>query len=115
ALISKHGGGIGLSAHNIRSNGSVIKGSNGYSSGLISFLRVFNSMAKCVDQAGRRPGAIAIYLEPWHADVEDFLELRKNHGDEDKKCRDLFTALWVNDLFMQRVEDDADWCLFSPS
>ncbi|ODV95062.1 hypothetical protein PACTADRAFT_76636 [Pachysolen tannophilus NRRL Y-2460] len=115
ALISKAAGGIGLHVHNIRACGSYIAGSNGTSSGLVPMLRVFNNTARYVDQGGnKRPGAFAIYLEPWHADIFQFLDLKKNHGKEDFRARDLFYALWIPDLFMEKVEKDEDWCLFSP-
>ena len=116
ALISQSAGGIGLSVHNIRAKGSFIKGTNGVSNGLVPMLRVFNDTARYVDQGGgKRKGAFAIYLEPWHADILDFLELKKNHGKEELRARDLFYALWVNDLFMERVENDAEWSLFCPA
>jgi ribonucleoside-diphosphate reductase alpha chain len=116
ALISQSAGGIGLSIHNIRAKGSFIRGTNGTSNGIVPMLRVFNDTARYVDQGGgKRKGAFAIYLEPWHADIEDFLELKKNHGKEELRARDLFYALWVNDLFMKRVETDADWTLFCPN
>jgi len=115
AQISKNAGGIGLSVHNIRATGSYIKGTNGTSNGLIPMLKVFNETARYVDQGGgRRKGSFAIYLEPWHFDVEDFLNLRKNHGKEEMRARDLFLALWVPDLFMERVSDNGEWTLFSP-
>ncbi|WPU67086.1 ribonucleoside-diphosphate reductase subunit alpha [Peredibacter starrii] len=116
ALISQSAGGIGLSIHNIRAKGSFIRGTNGTSNGIVPMLRVFNDTARYVDQGGgKRKGAFAIYLEPWHADIEDFIELRKNHGKEELRARDLFYALWINDLFMQRVEADADWTLMCPN
>jgi ribonucleoside-diphosphate reductase alpha chain len=116
ALISQSAGGIGLSIHNIRAKGSFIKGTNGTSNGIVPMLRVFNDTARYVDQGGgKRKGAFAIYLEPWHADIEDFLELKKNHGKDELRARDLFYALWVNDLFMRRVETDADWTLMCPN
>jgi ribonucleoside-diphosphate reductase alpha chain len=116
ALISQSAGGIGLSIHNIRAKGSFIRGTNGTSNGIVPMLRVFNDTARYVDQGGgKRKGAFAIYLEPWHADIEDFLELRKNHGKEELRARDLFYALWINDLFMKRVEADADWTLMCPN
>lgn len=116
ALISQSAGGIGLSIHNIRAKGSFIKGTNGTSNGIVPMLRVFNDTARYVDQGGgKRKGAFAIYLEPWHADIEDFLELKKNHGKDELRARDLFYALWVNDLFMKRVETDADWTLMCPN
>ncbi|MDC0037175.1 ribonucleoside-diphosphate reductase subunit alpha [Alphaproteobacteria bacterium] len=114
ALISKTAGGIGMHAHNIRGSGSRIKSTNGKSNGLIPFLKIFNETAKSVDQGGgKRKGSFAIYLEPWHADIEKFLELRKNTGAEEFRARDLFYALWIPDLFMQRVENDEDWTLMS--
>lgn len=116
ALISQAAGGIGLSIHNIRAKGSFIKGTNGTSNGIVPMLRVFNDTARYVDQGGgKRKGAFAIYLEPWHADIEDFLELKKNHGKEELRARDLFYAMWINDLFMRRVEADADWTLMCPN
>ncbi|MCM2349936.1 MAG: ribonucleoside-diphosphate reductase subunit alpha [Bacteriovoracaceae bacterium] len=116
ALISQSAGGIGLSIHNIRAKGSFIRGTNGTSNGIVPMLRVFNDTARYVDQGGgKRKGAFAIYLEPWHADIEDFIELRKNHGKEELRARDLFYALWINDLFMKRVETDADWTLMCPN
>lgn len=116
ALISQSAGGIGLSIHNIRAKGSFIRGTNGTSNGIVPMLRVFNDTARYVDQGGgKRKGAFAIYLEPWHADIEDFIELRKNHGKEELRARDLFYALWINDLFMKRVENDADWTLMCPN
>ena len=114
AQISKWAGGIGLHIHNIRSNKSKIKGTNGVSDGIVPMLRVFNNTARYVNQAGRRKGSIAVYLEPWHADVMEFLELRLNQGDEEARCRDLFLALWIPDLFMRRVSENGDWTLFSP-
>lgn len=116
ALISKSAGGIGLSIHQIRSKGSYIKGTNGYSNGLVPMLRVFNDTARYVDQGGgKRKGSIAIYLEPWHPDIFEFLDLRKNHGKEEMRARDLFYALWTPDLFMERVENNAEWSLFCPN
>ncbi|HRD58496.1 MAG TPA: ribonucleoside-diphosphate reductase subunit alpha [Ferruginibacter sp.] len=116
AKISQSAGGIGLSIHNIRATGSYIGGTNGTSNGIIPMLRVFNDTARYVDQGGgKRKGAFAIYLEPWHADVFEFLDLRKNHGKEELRARDLFYALWMNDLFMQRVEDNTTWSLFCPN
>ena len=115
AKISQSAGGIGLSIHNVRATGSYISGTNGTSNGIIPMLKVFNDTARYVDQGGgKRKGAFAIYLEPWHADVFDFLDLRKNHGKEEMRARDLFYALWVSDLFMQRVEANEDWSLFCP-
>ena len=114
AMISKWAGGIGLHIHNIRASGSKIRGTNGESSGICPMLRVFNNTAKFVNQGGKRNGSFAIYLEPWHADVEVFLQMRKNHGDEELKARDLFYALWVPDLFMERVKADGQWTLMCP-
>ncbi len=115
AKISQSAGGIGLSIHNIRATGSYIAGTNGISNGIVPMLRVFNDTARYVDQGGgKRKGSFAIYLEPWHADIFDFLNLKKNHGKEEMRARDLFYALWVPDLFMKKVETDDDWCLFSP-
>ncbi len=115
ALISQSAGGIGLSIHNIRAKGTFIKGTNGYSNGIVPMLRVFNDTARYVDQGGgKRKGSFAIYLEPWHADIFDFLELKKNHGKEELRARDLFYALWINDIFMERVEADREWSLFCP-
>jgi ribonucleoside-diphosphate reductase alpha chain len=116
AKISQSAGGIGLSIHNIRATGSYIGGTNGTSNGIVPMLRVFNDTARYVDQGGgKRKGAFAIYLEPWHADVFDFLDLRKNHGKEELRARDLFYALWIPDLFMKRVEANEDWSLFCPA
>lgn len=115
ALISQSAGGIGLSIHNIRATGSYIKGTNGASNGIIPMLKVFNDTARYVDQGGgKRKGAFAVYLEPWHADVFEFLELKKNHGKEELRARDLFYAMWIPDLFMERVKADAEWSLFCP-
>src|SRR6201994_2850704 len=115
AKISQSAGGIGLSVHNVRATGSYISGTNGTSNGIIPMLKVFNDTARYVDQGGgKRKGAFAIYLEPWHADIFDFLDLRKNHGKEEMRARDLFYALWVSDLFMRRVEANEDWSLFCP-
>ena len=115
ALISKWAGGIGLHVHNVRASGSHIRGTNGSSNGLVPMLRVFNNTAKYVDQGGgRRNGSFAIYLEPWHADIEMFLQMRKNTGDEELKARDLFYAVWVSDLFMERVKTNGDWTLMCP-
>lgn len=114
--ISKTAGGIGLNIHNIRASGSYIAGTNGYSNGIVPMLRVYNNTARYVDQGGnKRPGAFAVYLEPWHADVFDFLDLKKNTGKEENRARDLFYALWIPDLFMKRVEANGDWTLFCPS
>lgn len=116
AKISQSAGGIGLSIHNIRATGSYIGGTNGTSNGIIPMLRVFNDTARYVDQGGgKRKGAFAIYLEPWHADIFPFLELKKNHGKEEMRARDLFFALWISDLFMKRVEEGGDWSLFCPN
>jgi ribonucleoside-diphosphate reductase alpha subunit len=116
AQISKYAGGIGLHIHNIRARGSLIKGTNGTSNGLVPMLRVFNNTARYVDQGGgKRNGSFAMYLEPWHADVEDFLKMKLNTGAEEERARDLFYALWVPDLFMERVEEDGDWTLFCPN
>ena len=114
ALISKYSGGIGLHIHNIRAKDSHIQGTNGKTDGLVPMLKVFNATARYVNQSGKRNGSFAIYLEPWHPDIEDFLEMRKNHGDEEMKARDLFYALWVSDLFMERVKDNAKWSMFCP-
>ncbi|MFT5054244.1 MAG: ribonucleoside-diphosphate reductase alpha chain, partial [Oceanospirillaceae bacterium] len=115
ARISQSAGGIGLSIHDIRATGSYIKGTNGTSNGIVPMLRVFNDTARYVDQGGgKRKGSFAIYLEPWHADVYDFLDLKKNTGKEEQRARDLFFALWISDLFMKRVENGEDWSLFCP-
>ena len=114
ARISKWAGGIGLHVHDVRANKSHIRGTNGTSDGIIPMLRVYNSTARYVNQAGRRKGSIAVYLEPWHADVMDFLEIRLNQGDEEARCRDLFSAMWIPDLFMKRVETNKNWSLFCP-
>jgi ribonucleoside-diphosphate reductase alpha subunit len=116
AAISKYSGGIGLHIHNIRARGSLIKGTNGVSNGLVPMLRVFNNTARYVDQGGgKRNGSFAMYLEPWHADVEDFLKMKLNTGAEEERARDLFYALWIPDLFMERVEADGEWTLFCPN
>lgn len=116
AKISQSAGGIGLSIHDIRATGSYIKGTNGTSNGIVPMLRVFNDTARYVDQGGgKRKGSFAIYIEPWHADVFDFLDLRKNHGKEEQRARDLFFALWIPDLFMKRVEDNGEWTLMCPN
>ncbi len=116
AMISKMAGGIGLNVHRIRATGSYIAGTNGTSNGVIPMLRVFNNTARYVDQGGnKRPGAFAIYLEPWHADVFEFMDLRKNHGKEEVRARDLFLALWIPDLFMKRVEKNGEWTLMCPN
>lgn len=114
AQISKWAGGIGLHIHDIRANKAKIRGTNGQSDGIIPMLRVFNATARYVNQAGRRKGSIAVYIEPWHADIMEFLELRLNQGDEEARCRDLFSALWIPDLFMKRVEENGNWSLFCP-
>ena len=114
ANISKYAGGIGLHVHNIRARGSGIRGTNGVSDGLVPMLRVFNNTARYVNQGGRRNGSFAIYLEPWHADVEDFLKMKLPTGAEEDRARDLFYALWISDLFMERVEADGEWSLFCP-
>ena len=116
AKISQSAGGIGLSIHNVRATGSYIRGTNGTSNGIVPMLRVFNDTARYVDQGGgKRKGSFAIYLEPWHADIFDFLELKKNHGKEENRARDLFFAMWISDLFMERVEQDGEWSLFCPN
>ena len=116
ARISQSAGGIGLSIHDIRAKGSYIKGTNGTSNGIVPMLRVFNDTARYVDQGGgKRKGSFAIYVEPWHADILDFLDLKKNHGKEEQRARDLFYAMWVPDLFMKRVEENGDWTLMCPN
>jgi ribonucleoside-diphosphate reductase alpha chain len=116
AKISQSAGGIGVSIHNIRAKGSYIRGTGGHSNGIVPMLRVYNDTARYVDQGGnKRKGAFAIYLEPWHADILDFIELKKNHGKEEARARDLFYALWICDIFMRRVEDDAEWTLLCPN
>ena len=115
ARISKWAGGIGLHVHDVRANKSHIRGTNGTSDGIIPMLRVYNTTARYVNQAGRRKGSIAVYLEPWHADILDFLEIRLNQGDEDARCRDLFSAMWIPDLFMRRVKNNQDWTLMCPN
>ena len=114
ALISKYAGGIGIHIHQVRGKGSYIRGTNGISNGIIPMLRVFNNTARYIDQAGKRLGSIAVYLETWHCDIEAFLELKKNHGSEEERCRDLFMALWVSDLFMERVKNNKIWSLMCP-
>ncbi len=115
AQISQSAGGIGLAIHNIRATGSYIKGTNGTSNGIVPMLRVYNDTARYVDQGGgKRKGSFAMYIEPWHADVFDFLDLKKNHGKEEQRARDLFYALWIPDLFMQRVKENGDWTLMCP-
>jgi len=116
AKISQNAGGIGLSIHDIRATGSYIKGTNGTSNGIVPMLRVFNDTARYVDQGGgKRKGSFAVYIEPWHADIHDFLDLKKNHGKEEQRARDLFYALWIPDLFMKRVEENGDWTLMCPN
>merc|ERR1712113_444841 len=116
ALISKSAGGIGVAVSNVRAKGAYIRGTNGHSNGLVPMLRNFNETARYVDQGGgKRKGSFAIYLEPWHADIFDFLELRKNHGKEEQRARDLFYGLWIPDLFMRRVKENKDWTLFCPN
>lgn len=116
AKISQAAGGIGLNIHNVRASGSYIRGTGGHSNGIIPMLRVFNDTARYVDQGGgKRKGSFAIYLEPWHADILAFLDLKKNHGKEEVRTRDLFTALWIPDLFMQRIEENGEWSLFCPN
>ncbi|MCO6174512.1 ribonucleoside-diphosphate reductase subunit alpha [Flavobacterium sp. NRK F10] len=116
AKISQSAGGIGLSIHNVRATGSYIRGTNGTSNGIVPMLRVFNDTARYVDQGGgKRKGSFAIYVEPWHADIFDFLDLKKNHGKEEMRARDLFYAMWIPDLFMKRVEADAEWTLMCPN
>ncbi len=115
AKISQSAGGIGLSIHNVRATGSYIKGTNGTSNGIVPMLRVFNDTARYVDQGGgKRKGSFAVYIEPWHADIFDFLDLKKNHGKEEQRARDLFYAIWAPDLFMKRIEEDGDWTLMCP-
>lgn len=116
AIISKSAGGIGLAIHNIRARDSYIRGTNGTSNGIIPMIRVFNDTSRYVDQGGgKRKGAFAIYLEPWHADIYEFLMLKKNTGKEEQRARDLFFALWICDLFMKRVESNGDWTLMCPN
>ena len=116
AQISQSAGGIGLSVHNVRATGSYIKGTNGASNGIVPMLRVFNDTARYVDQGGgKRKGSFAVYLEPWHADIFDFLDLKKNHGKEENRARDLFYAMWIPDLFMKRVKEDGQWTLMCPN
>ena len=116
AMISKHAGGIGLHLHNVRARGSLIKGTNGTSNGIVPMLRVFNNTARYVDQGGgKRNGSFAMYLEPWHADVEDFLRMKQNTGAEEERARDLFYALWIPDLFMKRIDENGTWSLFCPN
>ena len=114
AKISKWAGGIGLHVHDVRAKGSYIKGTGGESDGLLPMMKTYNEVARWINQGGKRKGSFAIYLEPWHADVMEFIDLRKNHGKEELRARDLFLAMWTPDLFMERVESDGDWSLFSP-
>ena len=114
ARISKWAGGIGIHIHNIRAKGTAIQGTNGVSTGIVPMLRVFNNTARYIDQGSKRNGSFAIYIEPWHSDIEDFLDLRKNHGDEELKARDLFYAIWTPDLFMERVKENKTWSLMCP-
>ena len=114
ANISKWAGGIGLHVHDVRAKGSYIKGTGGESDGLIPMMKTYNEVARWINQGGKRKGSFAVYLEPWHADIYDFIDLRKNHGKEEMRARDLFLAMWTPDLFMKRVEEDGDWTLFSP-
>lgn len=115
ASISKWAGGIGLHIHNIRASNSLIRGTNGKSSGIVPMLKVFNDTARFINQGGKRNGSFAIYLEPWHADIEDFLDMKKNHGDEEMRARDLFYAVWISDLFMERVKENGKWSLVCPN
>ena len=116
AKISKGAGGIGISISKIRAKGSYIKGTNGYSNGIVPMLKVYNDTARYVDQGGgKRKGSFAVYLEPWHADVYEFLLLKKNHGKEEMRARDLFYALWIPDLFMKRAKENGDWTLMCPN
>ena len=114
ANISKWAGGIGLHVHDVRAKGSYIKGTGGESDGLLPMMKTYNEVARWINQGGKRKGSFAIYLEPWHADVFEFIDLRKNHGKEEMRARDLFLAMWTPDLFMERVKQDGDWTLFSP-
>jgi ribonucleotide reductase alpha subunit len=115
ALISKYAGGIGLHIHNVRGEGTHIRGTNGNSNGIVPMLRAFNATARYIDQGGgKRAGSFAMYIEPWHTDIEQFLQMKKNHGDEELRARDLFYALWIPDLFMERVRDNKDWTLMCP-
>jgi len=114
ANISKWAGGIGLHVHDVRARGSYIKGTGGESDGLLPMMKTYNEVARWINQGGKRKGSFAVYLEPWHADIFEFIDLRKNHGKEEMRARDLFLAMWTPDLFMQRVQEDGDWTLFSP-
>merc|ERR1712137_860330 len=116
AKISQSAGGIGLAIHNVRATGSYIRGTNGTSNGIVPMLRVFNDTARYVDQGGgKRKGSFAMYIEPWHADIFDFLDLKKNHGKEEMRARDLFYAMWIPDLFMERVQNNDTWTLMCPN
>ena len=114
AMISKWAGGIGLHISNIRANGSYIRKTAGRSLGIMPMLKVYNDTARYINQSGRRNGSFALYLEPWHADIFEFLDAKKNQGADESRARDLFYGLWIPDLFMQRVKDDGDWCLMCP-
>jgi ribonucleoside-diphosphate reductase alpha chain len=114
AKISKWAGGIGLHVHDVRAKGSYIKGTGGESDGLLPMMKTYNEVARWINQGGKRKGSFAVYLEPWHSDVFEFIDLRKNHGKEELRARDLFLAMWTPNLFMKRVEEDGDWSLFSP-
>ena len=115
ANISKWAGGVGIHVHNVRAKGSLIRGTGGQSDGLVPMMRTYNEIARWINQGGKRKGSVAIYLEPWHSDVFEFIELRKNHGKEEMRARDLFLALWIPNLFMERVKEDGDWSLFCPN
>lgn len=115
AQISKWAGGVGLHVHDVRAKGSFIKGTGGHSDGLVPMMKTYNEVARWINQGGKRKGSFAMYLEPWHGDIFDFVELRKNHGKEEMRARDLFLAIWTPDLFMRRVENDQDWSLFCPN
>lgn len=114
AKISKWAGGIGLHVHDVRAKGSYIKGTGGQSDGLLPMMKTYNEVARWINQGGKRKGSFAVYLEPWHSDIFEFIDLRKNHGKEEMRARDLFLAMWTPGLFMERVEQDGDWSLFSP-
>ena len=114
AQISKWAGGVGLHVHDVRAKGSFIKGTGGKSDGLVPMMKTYNEVARWINQGGKRKGSFAMYLEPWHGDIFEFVELRKNHGKEEMRARDLFLAIWTPDLFMRRVENDQDWSLFCP-
>ena len=113
-MLSKFSGGIGLAYHRVRSRGSLIESTNGHSNGIVPWLKTLDASVAAVNQGGKRKGACCVYLEPWHADIEEFLELRDNTGDEASRTHNLNLANWIPDLFMRRVEADADWCLFDP-